>query len=1336
MKNIITLITFYARYLAVTLAIISCLSFYANESAKNSNNFGSRVNLSLPSLDDTYEAENGQLFDGATINDCENCSNGKKVGNMGGDNKSYFTYDVEVTQAGIYNMPFTFISGDQRSIFISVNDGNAIEVACKSADWSTTGETELEVTLDEGTNSIRFFNDNGYAPDIDKFSLNFKSPAGGTIYEAEEGTLFNSAVISDCESCSGSKKVGGMGGGGENNGYFTYDVNIDQAGNYRMPFTFVSGDERSIYVSVNNGEPIEVVCKSADWSTPAEAEIAIAMESGINTVKFFNDEWYAPDIDKFSLIFESAFENERYEAEDGTLFNSAVISDCGTCSEAKKVGGMGGGGENNGYFTYDVEVTKAGTYNMPFGFVSGDERTIFIAVNDQTPIEVVCKSPDWGTAAQTAVEISLSAGSNTIKFFNDSWYAPDIDYFELEYKQGAPTVCETCSEMDYGQNEQLVYNKDNKTFAIYHNGSIGVNAAYSEVKVNGEMISSKNYQNVEVSQQSFSDDLGDGVMLKAILTSSDLPEMHQLFYSYSGKNYLLMDVEVAGINLSSNYMAPLISQNVVTDQSGDNRVIRVPYDNDAFVRYESEKVMGGSRNVSSEVTAYYENNSRHGLITGSVEHTVWKSGVETKGSGNTLELLKVWGGYTSSGVTRDELEHGNISGSILKSPKVFIGYYDDWRTGMEDYGTSTRVFDGKYIKTWNQPTPFGWNSWGSIQTDLNLENAKGVVDFFADEIPLFRNGETAYIDLDSYWDNMVDGGLEGDFSKLKEFVEYCKEHNLKPGIYWAPFVDWGLYDRPVEGSSYNYSDVWTDINGGFHDEDGARAMDPTHPATKDRINLVIDKFKEAGFEMLKIDFIAHASVEATSFYNPDVTTGMQAFKEGMEYLSDRIGDDMLIYAAISPNIATGRYAHMRRIACDAYSDINATEYTLNSNTYGWWQDQIYDYIDADMIIFDSVSEGENRARLASAVVNGTVITADDFSEEGPWTEKAKNFLQNQRVLDVARAGVAFIPVEGDTDRSASELFVQEINGKFYVAAFNYGDEKSFDVSLDRLNIVGESFCVKELFSGNRYALDSGNLTFNLPAKDAAIFEFNVGVDACVFSLPDNFNILSTNVTCNGKADGKINIDFADTGYHYILSINGEDPISIPENSSNYQLDQLTAGTYDLCFRIEDIADFEQCFEIVLEEPGEINATAIYNRSSQTVSLKLQGADRFYVRLNGLEKVIAPGSYEFPLQNGMNDLQVKGDLECQGAYFDKIYVSEGLKVYPNPTQGRIQVYIPSAGKKVDVTIFNMQGGLIQRLKKVVSISETIEVDLGNITPGTYLMRISNNEVNETIKVIKQ
>jgi alpha-galactosidase len=1274
-----------------------------------------------------YEAETGStLFGVASIQDCGSCSGGQQVGDLGYDR--YMTYDVSVPETGTYNLKLFFNSGDQRSVFISANGSGSVEVPCLTGDWGLYANQDVSIDLVSGVNTLKFYNDNGWAPNIDAFSLILTERNASTYYEAEDGVLYGVASIQDCGNCSGGKQVSDLG----YDRYFTYGVTVAQAGTYKLKFGYASAQDRSIFISVNDGLPAQSLCNNNEWSTKSDKEIEVELMAGVNTIKFFNNYGWAPGIDGFSLEYQPGTAM-HYEAETGsTLFGVASIQDCGSCSGGQQVGDLG----YDRYMTYDVSVPETGTYNLKLFFNSGDQRSVFISANGSGSVEVPCLTGDWGLYANQDVSIDLVSGVNTLKFYNDNGWAPNIDAFSLMLNQQNMGGCVDCNIFTYGNDSKIAYDIMTGTFDVFQQDNLMIQESYSEVSDANGTFSSKDYSQRTVSQSSFSDDIGSGNKVVVSLTGNNLPNMQQIFYIYDGKPYFLMEVMVEGQALESNYMAPLISSQVNIDTIGDNRVLFVPYDNDAFVRYQSIPMTNNASNVSSEVTAFYENNSRHGFIAGSVEHSTWKTGVETTGTGNALSKFRIWGGYTSQSVTRDELAHGKIKGNSLKSPKVFIGFYDDWRLGMEDYATATNEAEPRYISDWNQGTPIGWNSWGVIADKLTFDKAISVVDFFANEIPMYRNEGTAFLDLDSFWDNMVTGGLEGDFSKLNEFVQYCKTNNLKPGIYWTPFVDWGNWDRRIEGSTYNYQSAWTKVNGGYHDFDGGRAMDPTHPGTKERIDYVINKFKESGFEMIKLDFLGHGAVEADEFYDTNVTTGMEAYKEGMEYLLDKIGNDMLVYSAISPSIATSKYSHVRRIACDAWDNIGSSEYTLNSNTYGWWQSKMYDYIDADHIVFGSVTPGENRARLASGIVNGSFLNGDDFSTDGPWVGTAKNLLQNQKLLDLIKNGKAFVPVEGNTDQSASELFGSEENGKFYLIVFNYGQEgKSYNISLDRLGLNAGGYCVGELFSGNRFSLTSNNLNVNIGAKDAAIYEFNEGENSCVFSLPDNYKILSTDASCNGNADGNISIDFKSTEYTYNVQFGDEAPIVLPANTDHYDFTDLSAGVYNICFTIDEVPWYKQCFEITIDEPGTISVVSKYDDKKGIVNINLEGAERFYVNLNGNEQLYKAGNYKLNAKNGLNQLSVKGDLVCQGTYTEKFYLSQDIRIYPNPTSDKVQIDIPTTDQNVMVDVYDLQGRLLKSYNKKV-IASKIELNLGDVYSGAYLIHVSSNEINETVKVYKK
>lgn len=656
-----------------------------------------------------------------------------------------------------------------------------------------------------------------------------------------------------------------------------------------------------------------------------------------------------------------------------------------------------------------------------------------------------------------------------------------------------PAFAQKSIKMTFGKSGVINYDAKQKTIAVSQSGKIIFSGAKASVIVNGKTISVNDYPEAVFAKEAISDDLGKG--LKYTLTYKDKSKatLIQSFYIYNNQDYFITQLEILGNGqqIATNYIAPLDLGKIAFDKIENLHTVFVPYDNDAFISYNSKKLDTIAHNNSAEVGIIFNNTSRNGFIVGSLEHTIWKSAVKTINQ-NKAASFSAWAGYSEKENTRDSIAHGIVKGDKVASPKFFVGYYSDWRNGMEQYAKTNRIVEKPYVFAWDKPTPVGWNSWGVLMEKINFENTTKVADFFADSVPEFRVGNTAYIDLDSFWDNMVKGGFTGDFSKLKEFADYCKKKGLEPGAYWAPFTDWGWKDGPnrkAEGSDYTFGEMWTKTGNTYFDFDGARAIDPTHPGTLKRVDYVINKLKECGFKMIKIDFLGHAAAESTSFYDQNVTTGMQAYKVGMEHLVNALDGKMLIYAAISPNMATSRYAHVRRIACDAWKTIEQTQYTLNSVNYGWWQTYSYDYIDADHVVFADVTEGENRARLISSVITGTLITGDDYSKEGIWSKRAKEWLQNKELLKIVENGVAFRPLEGNTGKLTTEVFEQKIGNNWYIAILNYSNmPKNYALPLQRLGVKNGDYKLQDVFTGQNSEVKNNSIILSLGSKDARLFK--------------------------------------------------------------------------------------------------------------------------------------------------------------------------------------------------------------------------------------------------------
>jgi len=593
-----------------------------------------------------------------------------------------------------------------------------------------------------------------------------------------------------------------------------------------------------------------------------------------------------------------------------------------------------------------------------------------------------------------------------------------------------------------------------------------------------------------IHDSSLNDDFGTGLQVAVVydLTiDSHLTRITHTYKLYENLNFILTQIRIQSpVKIGSNYMAPIHS---VTSYrplpTGDNRSLFVPFDNDEWVRFNSYNF--GNDVTSCEVGLLYNATTLDGLVVGSVQHTDWKSGVTTKTDSNgSLKQLTAFSGLSNQW-TRDALAHGQVKGTVIYSAPVLVGLFDDWRQAMEVYGEANAVVAPK--RAWNSGKPFVWNSWGVLQTKVNYMNAAQNAIFISDSLVTrgYQNDGTMYMDLDSYWDNLTS-------SQMKQYTRYCGDKGLKTGLYWTPFVDWANNaNRSVEGSSYKYGDIWLYANGQPVKRTGACACDPTHPGTKQRAIQFFKNFHEWGYAFIKLDFMIHGIIEADKWYDPNITTGVQAYNYGMHYI-DSLAADMYINLSIAP-IFPANYANGRRIACDAYASIQDSEYTLESTTYGWWMDRIYSYNDGDNVVFKGQTISVNRVRLLSSLITGMPCIGDDYSNSGDDTakERAKTLLNNPPLMQMARETRAFRPFGAASGTASANKFYTQVEDTVFVCLLNFTSQRP-TMSFTREEVgleVGVQYTVHELMRDKFYTMDS-SLEVAMPRLDGYVFKIYPG----------------------------------------------------------------------------------------------------------------------------------------------------------------------------------------------------------------------------------------------------
>lgn len=698
---------------------------------------------------------------------------------------------------------------------------------------------------------------------------------------------------------------------------------------------------------------------------------------------------------------------------------------------------------------------------------------------------------------------------------------------------------------------KITFNASNKTLTYAQNGKTILKNVYISA-LNGaeETLESKNYPTVKLTQTALSDVIGTGT--KYTYTYSGLSgkdNIEQSFYIYADKGYMLVDAALVanGGTTKSHYIAPIVctTSNTFLPSSGQNVVYDMPHDNDNWVGYSAQPWNMGQLNVSCEVSAFYDVQSREGLIVGSVEHDNWKSGISATPNGsNRLRNLTVAAGVVNERTNdvntvnpdRPSLtKHGSISGARVVSPKYFFGYYADWRRGLEALGEATEKFCPKL--PWNGGTIFAWQSWGGMADKVNYEGAVDVSDFFHEQLQpnnFHNENGVQYMVLDSYWDNFSE-------DQLRRFAEHCKANGQHPGIYTTPFSYWGdetsaATDRPYSGSPYTWADMSLKANGKLR-KIASIALDPTHPGTIEWNRQRFEMFKKCGFEYVKLDFINNGTLEADDFYADGVTTGMQAYTYGMDKVLEQ-ADGMFVDLSIAPVFPAK--GHARRISCDAWGEMSNSQYSLNSIELGWWLDRVYCYNDPDHLVLSRAeNEGAARVRYTCGAITGTVLLGDNYSLKGSYLGKqserdlALKVATNADVNAVAQLGRSFYPVEGSMTEAAfsrwqynytvDSEFMLDTDKALYYVVFNYdmSNAKSKDAMFARLGInASEVKNITELWTGEKVAMSADGFKVSIPKSDVRIYRLEKeGWSSSISDIKDDGRQIEVSVN-SGSLDVK------------------------------------------------------------------------------------------------------------------------------------------------------------------------------------------------------------------------
>ena len=188
------------------------------------------------------------------------------------------------------------------------------------------------------------------------------------------------------------------------------------------------------------------------------------------------------------------------------------------------------------------------------------------------------------------------------------------------------------------------------------------------------------------------------------------------------------------------------------------------------------------------------------------------------------------------------------------------------------------------------------------------------------------------------------------------------------------------------------------------------------------------------------------------------------------------------------------------------------------------------------------------------------------------------------------------------------------------------------------------------------------------------------------------------------------------------------------NFTNNELtiENLAPGTYTLCITVTG-ESYEQCYEITIEQGVVVagKTTVTSNRASIEIT---QGTAPFSVFVNGVEQfeTFAP---QFGLDVKHGDLiEVKTAIDCEGTFAQKIDLFTVLTAYPNPTQGRFEIAVPTLEKNVKIYVYNANGQLIS-VQNYPVVYQKVQLTLENQPAGVYFVKIQSQN-QKSIQIVKR
>jgi hypothetical protein len=196
----------------------------------------------------------------------------------------------------------------------------------------------------------------------------------------------------------------------------------------------------------------------------------------------------------------------------------------------------------------------------------------------------------------------------------------------------------------------------------------------------------------------------------------------------------------------------------------------------------------------------------------------------------------------------------------------------------------------------------------------------------------------------------------------------------------------------------------------------------------------------------------------------------------------------------------------------------------------------------------------------------------------------------------------------------------------------------------------------------------------------------------------------------------------------------------------------------LLFGISQFSHGQDYIDVYVDQPASLEVDAGADETieeGESVQIggspSAEGGNGGYIYdwspTSGIDDPDASNPTASPLETTTYTLSVTDEHECSASVEVEITVesataikgadenSASFSVYPNPAKNSVFVSPENyKSKNVTITIMNASGKVVHQTKSETSSGIKIPFDFGQVNPGVYFIRINNDAVTNTQKIV--